>query len=110
MSLADSRRGRAKLPSFPVEGKKRFDAIRLAKPGNGGFYCDVCGRVQPLGSGAISCRNCGAVGLKGFVGCGPLKERCPVTDDCQVRVWFDGVNSCPARLQYIHDQGHKEQP
>jgi hypothetical protein len=98
------------VPTFPVEGKARFNAIRLAKRGSGGFYCDFCGSVQPLGSGVIICRRCGSMGLKGFVGAGPVKAKCPVDDRCSARVWFDGVNSSPARLQRIHDDGHKEQP
>lgn len=108
--LRDPCRGRTKLPDFPVEGSKRFTAIRLAKPGPGGFYCDACGRVQPLGDGQIVCRRCGSFGLKGFAGIAPIREACPVVEDCRERVWFDGVNSSPARLQRVHDTGHKEQP
>ena len=73
----------------------------------GGWYCSKCGATtQCLPVGAVTCAQCGALGLRRFNGKRPVRVACPV-EDCGERVWADGgVN--PGALQHVwarHDYG-----
>ena len=68
-----------------------------------GFYCSECGTMQHLGSGLITCRRCGKIGLRGFAD-PPRRVVCP-HEGCDWTGWDDGeVNDdLKVHLRREHD-------
>ena len=86
--------------------KRDFTPLRAPGRGQGGWYCDQCGYItRSLPSGMVTCSRCGSLGLMGFTGAAPRKMPC-LEGGCPHLVWFDGVNSYPARLLRIHNTEH----
>src|SRR3990167_4290148 len=76
-----------------------FKPLRAPGRGPGGWYCDHCGYTTGrLPGGVVICPRCGSIGLMGFAGKAPMLMPC-LEGGCPEKVWFDGVNSYPARLR-----------
>jgi hypothetical protein len=56
-----------------------------------GWYCPECGMTQAPGTGVITCRNCGSLGLRGYHRIWPQRVSCK-EPGCAWRGWLDGVN------------------